>query len=159
MSLLPKDVDKHALNRIKKIKKTTSAFALSQNWVEELDNDDPAFLNFCPPKNHDIPISLYHEIFGEFLKDCKDFNIKNEDKNTVCDLLFTMSGIFRNHNERIDAFQEWAKRFVNYDTISYKFNSNGQEIDSVWRKEYNEETILLTIFKFKNEFLAADPYM
>lgn len=141
------------------MKKTASAFALSQNWVEELDNDDPAFLNCRPPKNHDIPITLYHEIFGEFLKDCKDFNIKNEDKNAVCDLLFTMSGIFRNHNERIDAFREWAKKFANYDTTSYKFNSNNQEIDGVWRKEYNGKTTLLTIFEFKNEFSAADPYM
>ncbi|CAG8660792.1 3684_t:CDS:2 [Funneliformis caledonium] len=104
----------------------------SEGVDKQLDNDDLAFLNCHPPKNHDIPITLYHEFFGEFLKDCKDFNIKNEDKNT---------------------------RFVNYDTTSYKFNSNGQEIDGVWRKKYNGKTTLLTIFEFKNEFSVADSYM
>ncbi|CAI2179503.1 3352_t:CDS:2, partial [Funneliformis geosporum] len=153
------DVDRRASDRIKKVKKTASAFALSQNWVEELDNDNPAFLNGRPPKNYDIPITLYHNVFGEFLKDCKDFNITNEDKNLVCDLLITMSGTFKSHNERVDAFREWAKRFVNYDTTSYKFNRNDQEIDGVWRKEYNGETILFTIFEFKNEFSQGDPYM
>ncbi len=141
------------------MKRSASTFASSQNWVEELDNDKPVFLNCLPPKNYDIPITLYHEVFGEFLKDCKDFNVKNEDKNMVNDLLFTMSSVFDNHNARIDAFREWAKNFVNYDTTSYKFNLNNQEIDGVWRREYNKETILLTIFEFRNWFSASDSYM
>jgi len=159
MSLFYKDIDRHASDRVKRMKRSASSFAYPQHWVDELDTVNPAFLNCRPPKNYDIPITLYHEVFGEFLKDCKGFNIKNEDKNMVCDLLLTMSGIFDSHNERIDAFREWAKRFVNRDTTSYKFNYNNQEIDGVWRKEYDKQTILLTIFEFKNEFSANDPYM
>ncbi|CAJ0905386.1 6876_t:CDS:2, partial [Entrophospora sp. SA101] len=82
---------KCALDRIKKAKKS----ALSKNWVEKLDNDKPAFFKLLSTKKL-LPFTT------NFLEDCKDFNIKNEDKNTVCDLLFTMSGTFRSHNESIN---------------------------------------------------------
>ncbi|CAJ0912015.1 20996_t:CDS:10 [Entrophospora sp. SA101] len=63
---------KCALDRIKKAKKS----ALSKNWVEKLDNDKPAFFKLLSTKKL-LPFTT------NFLEDCKDFNIKNEDKNTV----------------------------------------------------------------------------
>lgn len=158
MSLFAKDIDSNLSSRVKKIKYSASEFALSKHWVQELNCPNPPFLNCRPPNNYDIPITLYNEVFGKFLRDCKDLSITNEDKNIVCELLLTMSGTFMSHNERIEAFQEWARKFIDYDTTSYNF-SNNQSIDGVWRKEYNGKTILLTIFEFKNEFSSADPYM
>ncbi|CAJ0831805.1 3360_t:CDS:2, partial [Entrophospora sp. SA101] len=111
------DVDTKALNCVKKIKYSASEFALQRNWIQELDHPNPPFLNCRPPNNYDIPITLYNEVFGKFLRDCKDLVITNEDKNIVCELLSKMSGAFMSHNERINAFQEYFEEL--HDKNSY----------------------------------------
>ncbi|CAJ0767640.1 3533_t:CDS:2 [Entrophospora sp. SA101] len=42
ISLLVKDIDRSASDRVKRIQHIASTFVLQQNWVEELDND-PVF--------------------------------------------------------------------------------------------------------------------
>ncbi|CAG8556217.1 5111_t:CDS:2, partial [Paraglomus brasilianum] len=136
---------------------SASGFAEPEHWIPKLNRPDPPLLNCRPPQNFDVPVVLYHSVFGEFLKNCEYYQTSADDKNMVCDLLWTMSGTFKNKDARVLAFREWATTFFVRDTTSYVLGQ--QRVDGVWIKEYSGRSVLLTILEFKNECSQRDPYM
>jgi len=77
-----------------------------------LQGDPATAIHFDRPRSAalSIPTTLLHPIFGKFLDDCENLQVKAEDNALVMELSQGMSGFFDNETGRATKFQEILRK-------------------------------------------------
>jgi hypothetical protein len=144
--------------RVKHIRMSPSEFARYSNYSKQLKAETPPIINCHPAKNFDVPVLLYHEIFGRFLSYFENDTLTDNDKVKAYDMQSVMSDFYESEAEMAEKFRIWARSFFDRDTTAYDFIDRSQ-IDGVWREEIHGNTILLAIFEFKRDCSQTNPYV
>ncbi|CAG8687321.1 2841_t:CDS:2 [Funneliformis caledonium] len=144
--------------RVKHIRMSPSEFARHSNYSKQLKAETPPIINCHPTKNFDVPVLLYHEIFGRFLSYFENDTLTDNDKVKTYNMQSVMSDFYESEAEMAKKFRIWARSFFDCDTTAYDFIDRSQ-IDGVWREEIHGNTILLAIFKFKRDLTCCPCFL
>ncbi|CAJ0651072.1 15065_t:CDS:2 [Entrophospora sp. SA101] len=108
--------------RAKLIKSSPSEFAKYENYSKTLSAYIKPMVNCLPANNFDMPITLYHEIFGSFLSNCENIIITDNDKLKTYELQSRISSFVNNNDEKQKPSQlnicQASFPFVNFYTTS-----------------------------------------
>ena len=149
------DHDKSIL-RIQSIPAPSTA-AKPSYFFKELQKTT-TILNMWPPQCRGLPISLFHSVFGQFLKDIDSLKPDFEQYKSASELMNIAPQGYISEEERQSALEEhfwkifgmWPQR------LEIK---NGSRFDGILTSDVFSEKTATVIFEYKNELGvgAADP--
>jgi hypothetical protein len=108
-----------------------------------------------------IPATLLHPVFGEFIDDCRNHTITEEDNNLADELANVMSALYDHENKRVDEVSEVLVRYRLGFHLNGKVQGTAYVMDADLSIDLHNNRHPFVIAEFKNEAAtsSSEPYM